>query len=518
MVFVYLVQLYFMRKIITLFILLLTSLIGFAQDKLGVANSNYSTINSIYLNPASSVDARTLFQFNLVGLNVYAMNNIAYIPNFSVWSAKNGDIQKPEYSTYGLQKFVYAKAEVNTPSFVISYGEIGVGFFTRARVEASVNNIPTDIAQMLVQQKIDTTKLLGINAKNLRASEMAWVEYGVNFGKMTFKHNKTLISVGGNAKYITGVNVGYANVYRLNAQVNDADFDILNVRAKTRFNTPEWKSGAGFGVDFGITFKKMLNFVDTYYANSPKSGCKYIDYKYKVGISLLDIGAVRFSKNTFKGDISGSATINDFKHSNVDSVLRSNFNVSTATNLPVWATLPTAFSLQGDLNLSHHFYLNATLIQSLVTARMVGVRRSNLLSITPRFETRNIELALPITMYRYIYPQIGCAVRFRTFVLGMDNVLPLITQSSTFGANIYFNLGISIFKNSACKVSRSRYTPSKKSYEGYTFLSVRGKPKRTVLGDGKGEAPGGHALSGKSRLKASKKAGKKRRSRNTQKL
>ncbi len=224
-----------MRKIFTLLVLLITSLVGFAQDKLGVANSNYSTVNSIYLNPASSVDARTLFQFNLVGLNVYAMNNIAYLPNFSVWSAKNGNVQKPEYSTYGLQKFVYAKAEVNTPSFVVSYGEIGFGFFTRARVEACVNNIPTDIAQMLVQQKIDTTKLFGINAKNLRASEMAWVEYGVNFGKMTFKHNKTMISVGGNAKYITGVNVGYANVYRLNAQVNDADFDILNVRAKTRF-------------------------------------------------------------------------------------------------------------------------------------------------------------------------------------------------------------------------------------------------------------------------------------------
>lgn len=507
-----------MRKLFTLFTLLLCFTLSVAQDKIGISNSNYSTTNSIYLNPAASVDARTLFQLNLVGLNVFAMNNIAYLPNFSVWSAQGGNIQKPEYSTYGFQKFVYAKAEVNTPSFVVSNGELGYGFFTRARVEACVNNIPEDIAQMLVQQKIDTTKLFGINAKNLRASEMAWVEYGINFGKMTFKHNKTMISVGGNAKYITGVNVGYANVYRLNAQVNDADFDILNVRAKTRFNTPEWKAGTGFGIDIGFTYKKMLNFVDTYYANSPKSGCKNIDYQYKLGFTLLDVGAVRFSKNTFKGDISGSATINDFKHSNVDSVLRSDFHVSTATNLPVWATLPTAFSLQGDLNLSHHFYLNATLIQSIISSRMVGVRRSNVLSITPRFETRNFEFAAPITLYRYIYPQLGAAIRFRSLVIGMDNIMPLITQTSVYGANFYFSLGLSIFKNPACKVSRSRYKPTKKTFEGYTFLSVRGKPKRAIIGDGKGEAPGGEAMSGKSRLKASKKAGKKRRVKNAQKL
>jgi hypothetical protein len=507
-----------MKKSFTFFIFLLSFISVSAQEKLGVANSNYSSVNSIYLNPSSSVDSRTLFQFNLVGLNVFAMNNIAYIPNFSVWDAKNGNVQNPEYSTFGFKKFAYAKAEVNAPSFVLSYGEIGAGFFIRGRVEASVNNVPTDIAQMLVQQKIDTTKLFAINAKNTRVAEMAWVEYGVNFGKMTFKHSKTMITLGGNAKYITGVNVGYANIYRLNAQVNDQQFDISNVRAKVRYNTPEWKAGSGFGVDIGITYKKMLNFVDTYYSNSPKSGCKYVDYRYKLGLSLLDVGAVRFSKNTFKGDIAGSATINDFKNGNIDSTMRADFHVSTQTNLPIWARLPTAFSLQADLNLTHHFYLNATLIQGITTARMVGVQHSNLLSVTPRFETRNFEFAMPITMYRYIYPQLGCAIRFRTFVLGMDNVMPLIAKTSTFGANIYFNLGISIFKNSACKVSRSRYTPTKKSYEGYTFLSLRGKPKHSILGDGKGAAPGGDAMSSKNRLKASKKAGKKRRNRNTQKL
>jgi len=33
-----------------------------AQEKLGISNSNYSSTNSIFLNPSSSVDSRTYMQ------------------------------------------------------------------------------------------------------------------------------------------------------------------------------------------------------------------------------------------------------------------------------------------------------------------------------------------------------------------------------------------------------------------------------------------------------------------------
>jgi len=49
--------------------------------------------------------------------------------------------------------------------------------------------------------------------------------------------------------------------------------------------------------------------------------------------------------------------------------------------------------------------------------------------------------------------------------------------------NVYFNLGFSIFKNPACKVSHPRFAPPKK-YDGYTFLSLRGKPKKSVSSNG----------------------------------
>lgn len=499
-----------MKRFLIAFLFLHLLFPAMAQEKLGVSNSNYSSINSIFLNPSSSVDSWTLAQLNIVGANIYGMNNIAYLPQFSIWSAKNGQIQDPALSTIRLKKFVDFKVEVNGPAFVFSYKEIGAGLFVRGRVEGSVNNVPQELVDLVLQKDFDSlSKNVDIDIRNTRVSQMAWVEYGVNFGKMYFKHGKILITMGGNAKYLTGINIAYGNIYRLNAKINDAQFDIYNLRAKARYNEPGWNTGKGFGLDLGVTYKKTLEYVDTYFSNSPKSNCKHIDYKYKIGVSLLDVGALRFNKNTFSGDISGSATIMDFKHGNVDSVLRADFNVTQQKDVPIWACLPTALSVQAEYNLGRHFYANATAIQGLTLARMVGVQRTNLLSLALRYERKNIEIAVPLTLHRYIYPQLGMAIRFRTFVIGMDNVLPMITDNNTYGANFYFNLGFSMFKNPACKPSKKRYYPPKPPFEGYTFLSLKSKSRSKIAANNQGMDP--RALLPAEGGKISKKGGKKKR-------
>ncbi len=502
----------FMKRIFIVFISLLFFFPALAQEKLGVANSNYSSTNSIFLNPSSSVDSRTLMQLNIIGLNFYMMNNVAYLPHFRVWSETGNEFRDPQLSTISLKKFLDIKVELNAPSFVVSNREYGAGFFARVRAEGGVNNIPKEFVEMGLNPNFDSlSRHVDINVRNVKASEMTWLEYGINFGKMYFKHNKTIITYGINAKYLTGINIAYGNIYKLNAKINESQFDIYNFKAKIRYNEPGWNTGKGVGIDLGVTYKKTLNFVENYYSNSQKSNCKFIDYQYKVGVSLLDVGAIRFTKNTFVGDISGSATLMDFKHGNVDSVFRADFDVSQEMNKPILACLPTAISIQADYNLGHHIYVNGTIIQGLTVARIVGVQRTNLISIAPRYETRNLEIAIPLTFHRYIYPQLGFAIRFRTFVLGLDNVLPIIRKQNTYGVNVYFNFGISLFKNPKCKVSHPRYNAPKIPFEGYTFLSLKGKgkskDKRTVSANGQGVAPSNIAIAkgGKSGSKQGKK-------------
>ncbi|TAL60756.1 MAG: hypothetical protein EPN85_06560, partial [Bacteroidetes bacterium] len=433
-----------------------------AQEKPGIANSNYSSTNSIFLNPSSSVDSRTFIQLNLIGANAYLMTNQAYLPAFSVWQVKRGYTQVPHIVTNKMKKFFYGNFSVDAPALVVSHQRIGFGFFIRARAEVDIRRIPYELTRILVPQKLDTAlpAAIDINLRNVKLSSMAWAEYGINFGMMVHKRNNVLITAGGNAKYLTGIDIFYANLQRFKAHIDTTVVDIEKLKGKVRVSEPGWNTGKGLGIDAGIIYKRSLKKeteYEAYHANSKKSGCVYIDYRYKIGLSLLDLGYIRFPKKTYKAGIDGSLYIDDFQQvKSLDSLIQNGFKTTLEYDKPILATLPTALSAQVDINLSHHFYLNGTIIKSIIPAYLVGVQRANLLSITPRYERRQVEVALPLTFHRFIYPQLGFAFRVRSFVLGMDNVFPLIIRKNTYGLNLYFNLGISLFKNPACRTKHSR--------------------------------------------------------------
>src|SRR5713226_5582980 len=51
-----------------------------AQEMWGISNSNYSGNMGIFLNPSTIVAAPYKYDFNLIGLDVFAENNFMYIP------------------------------------------------------------------------------------------------------------------------------------------------------------------------------------------------------------------------------------------------------------------------------------------------------------------------------------------------------------------------------------------------------------------------------------------------------
>ncbi|MBK7856370.1 MAG: hypothetical protein IPJ79_17085 [Bacteroidetes bacterium] len=64
-----------MKKIIFSVAALFFASASFAQDMLGIRNSNYAGVTGLDLNPASIVDSRLKFDFNLVTMGVVLDNN-----------------------------------------------------------------------------------------------------------------------------------------------------------------------------------------------------------------------------------------------------------------------------------------------------------------------------------------------------------------------------------------------------------------------------------------------------------
>lgn len=430
-----------------------------AQERLGITNSNYYSTASIHLNPSSSVDCRTYMQLHLVGMNAFVKTNFAYLPNFSIGQVINApDLVRTQGNN---KKFLYLNASLEGPAFVFSKRTYGVGFFTRLRTVTDMRRVSYDLAAALLNGEgsvsSDGRNLMGQNFKNAKMSQMSWAEYGINFGKMLVRSRDRLITVGGNLKYLTGISVLYTNIKEFKSYYNDnGTFGISSLQSKFLWNKPQWGSGRGFGLDLGITFKQMEDYVEKYYANSRLSNCKYVDYKYKIGVSLRDAGYIRYQGATTDTRVSGSGYFDPSRtDTSFATAVQYNFSSTTKTGKPIVASLPTALSGQFDYNFDNSVYLNITLVKNLVPTRITGVQSPDLLSVCPRVEFRQFEFALPLTFHRFIYPQLGAGLRYRSFVIGMDNIIPLFMKSNTYGLNLYASLAVSIFSNPACKTKRS---------------------------------------------------------------
>jgi hypothetical protein len=389
-------------------------------------------------------------QLNLVGLNVSAKTNAAYLPAFNFWNfVLTRNIPPLQATESKRKKFLYANAVLDGPAFMISKNRFGAGVFARARTVADIRRLPYQLTDLFLNTGNANPDETGeVNVHNARLTNMSWVEYGVNLGYMVYRRKNEMITAGINIKYLTGINLLFLNFADVTGTYSSKGIDIANLEGKYRYAAPAFGSGKGWGGDLGITYKKMLSQVDGYLAHSKRSHCKFVDYKYKLGLSLRDAGYIKFRGNTTKADLQGSGLLG----SNTDGVpgIENTFSVSTSVGEKITAMTPMALSAQLDYNFENNFYVNATLNKNLVPNAATGVQSMDLLSVTPRFETRMVEIALPLTMQKFIYPQVGFAFRFRSFELGFDNVLPLVMKRNTSGVGVYFNLALSIFRNPGC--------------------------------------------------------------------
>ncbi|MCU0360152.1 MAG: DUF5723 family protein [Bacteroidia bacterium] len=433
-------------------LLLLSSELVFPQDKQGMAGSNYLSTSALFLNPANTSDSRCFLQFNLMDVGTMISTNIAYLPKLNPYALMFGaSPPEPVPKTTSGEEFVQLRVDAMGPAFVISTMDFGAGVFTRVRSNSMAKGMSYDAMMQIIDPSSDYHNAYPeqIKVNDVMIGSMTWAEYGLNYSKMLRLEPKHLLQIGGNLKYLTGINLNYKRVNELEAYLVDSTYQVIRLKASDKYNDPVWNSGKGFSADLGFTYKKMLNNISNYYVNSKRSNCKFEEYKYKLSASLLDVGAINFTKGTFQAKVDTTVYTSE-----QDQSFTGNFDDYYKANQPILAMCPSALVLQGDYNFENRIYLNALLIKNLIPDAMVGAQASNLICIAPRYETRTLEISLPLTLQRFRYPYLGVAFRVRTFVLGVDNVIPFVVPSNTSHFGVYFKLGLSLFRNQACNTKR----------------------------------------------------------------
>ena len=473
-----------------------------AQNYLGVMTSNYGGVMSTDLQPASFVDGRFLFDLNLGSVNVNAYQNFVSfntsgMPGGWLKSFKNDEA----YNSWALPDSTFmdrhivkrytdnsnAKmgANINLQMDLFNFAfhinsKIAIGLKAKARSISNIGNVDQSFA-ILIEQGLDYPSLWNqkIDEQFLNVNHLTWAEVGFNYGQVVLDKQEHFLKLGGTIKYLKGYSAAYFQTSNLQFNLKNNDTTQLitgNFNYGYSDNLPDliengldnkFNSNFGVGLDLGFVYEWRPKYKDFKYDMDGETNLWMKNknkYKAKVGISLIDLGSMRFKKgglsrnfsvnNSSPFDLQSFSTASSL--SDFDQIIDSLINESSASGNTNWTSeqssnstfvmrTPTALSLQLDYQLGKYFYVNVSGVMNVILKKKdTKVIVPNQLSITPSFDWSWFGLFLPISMNEYSGFKTGLASRLGPLSIGVTDFRALFSVGKVRGAEFYLGLRLPI--------------------------------------------------------------------------
>lgn len=439
---------------------------SFEQEQLGLHLENHSGINAISVNPSNSFLTSYSWDFNIASAGVFFKNDYAFAKNtntlkivnhlktlnFQIDSSYQENNYAPELLAidfYNRKKesYVVFSGNMTGPSISIKLNKkSSIGFISRLRFLGGTSKIPLELNYYTFYNRpfSQTFQLSEINA-----GFISWQEYGIN-SVQQIQSYPFIALLGATVKYLSGNEAMYFKLKsgalfkqlhgdslaisdRFNLEYGYTNTSINSNRLKFKNN------GFGLGLDIGATF--VL-------------GEKLNDYKFRLGISILDLGFIRFNNNssTYKINVDSTTVVdlNQFKeirqlsdlesiNAKLSSEILKNSDKSFDKNSFNLMT-PTALSVQIDYSISKLFYIQAFLLQR-IKPRNQAVTRPNIFAISPRIEHGWFSFSPSMVIYDWKAIHLGTSIRLAYLIIGSDNLSGLIKDIPEYtGSDIYVGL------------------------------------------------------------------------------
>ncbi len=445
---------------------------GMAQEQYGAVFSNYTPTTSVHYNPSSMLDAKTWIDIHILGVAGYGNNNLVSLNDNSYWNlyrTKGAGISEDDIVFHQNKKryHAYGRGFASVLSAVWSQGDFAAGLSFNVFSYNAARGIP-DYAALFMEHGVpeyDIQHNINYSMKNVYASSVNFGEIKGSFAYTFYKKHRDMLMGGVSLRKFIGLGGAAVNGYNMNFNVrNDSLMSVYELNTDAMY-TPQpamyWR--AGWGIDLGFTYQKMLGECSSYYPNSKKMGCRSLPYQFKLAASILDIGRIKFDPDNvqFAG----------YDFSNFEWQHYTQVDVNEDNALQLFAneesdiddgrvrktnqiSLPRSLFVQGDYNLwRSKVYASGAMMQSIPISReKFGVRRANSLMIGARYESKWFDLSIPISLYEYRYPQLGLNVRIAFLTLGTDKLLSIINKrGDIYGGDVYFHLKVPIYYHPKCK-------------------------------------------------------------------
>lgn len=474
-----------MKRFGLLLIITFSAVYVHAQDMLGVRSSNYAGLQGLGINPALIKNSRLDIDINILGVGATIENDFMYIPKdkLKFFGIKNviDRFDKKEY----LDEFSFGNPnELYNASANLSLIGLGgmfniqnkhtIAFTSQFRTGVSMEGVQGHAAKFAVEgftyNPLHNRVFLG---KDFEVNILGWVEYGLSYATTLHENEKGSLAGGITLKYLQGVGAAWirdANIYY--NVLNDSDMVFGGIYSEIDYGRVDYSSfediggmddlsnGSGVGVDIGFTYDFLKDPSSWQYE---MDGKKHTDptvnrYKLRLGLSLLDLGRIKFDENTATHHL--ETEFGFYENWNTDefddnldfdksmsAIFYDGDSLASLREKTFSMNLPVAMSIQADLNAYKRFYVNATYIYGF-DQKKTGLDRPSILSLTPRYESKWIDISVPISYYNYTgkISRVGLAFRFASFFIGSDRVGTLFGLGDMNGMDVYAGLKFSMSK------------------------------------------------------------------------
>ncbi len=387
-----------MKKIIIIFLFVISAIVAKSQEMLGIIGSTNAGVNVTSINPSLMADSKYYLDANVLTTNLFYQTDLV----------KNG----------------YGNFRLNGPSFMINNGSHSFAFVNAARTDISFKK---------------TSSSNGIY-NEFNVAGIAWGEVGISYAYIFKRVEKSVWSAGATIKFLFGAGGAYYASSSAGNSFNNSAID--NIQNSGLIGGGGMGFGKGLGFDVGLTYQKKIN-KESLKPFTRLCQQKYYDYKYKIGISIIDIGALRFSKSVSSTNFNANLTGHDTTNTNLDSTYNSKNSSLNQKKFSV--ALPTAICVQVDYHLQKHWYFNGLFVQSLQLANYY-VRRPTMFSFAPRYEKKLYEISLPVSVSDFKYYRVGLAFRFWKITIGSDNLFGSLGVGVNKGFDFYLAIKINFLK------------------------------------------------------------------------
>jgi len=476
-----------MRKLTIGFILFLISInVLRAQEMAGLVHSNHAGTDVLFFNPAGMHHQKDWLSIHLVSTDFFFSNNYAYLSKDEFkFGSFNIPMHPTGYSQGERPFYIYDKGidtrfdmhlKMQGPSIMYINNEHAFGIFSAARAIFMFKNLSPDLGNLIYYGfDYDPQHNKEYKLDNFRGIMISWGEVGFSYAYQWNQRSFSNWNFGISIRKLYGVGGSYLYVDNVDYNLLDSKTLQLNaLQASMAYSMPfDYNTndllldpiikGKGWGFDIGIEYQELIKRQGKF-MKEVSCGQKYNDYKYRWGISITDIGRIRFTSNAQLHEYIDT----QYTWERVDTISYNGWNqlvqevsqrfyndpnaTLKSTSIDMW--LPTSINASFDYNFENNVYLNTSLVFSAPFIHGNYIQKPAVLSITPRYEKQHIGASLPISLYEWRYPRVGLAFRIYFLTIGSDYFTSMLGFHDFNGTDFYFSMKFNIQKGSCNKRRR----------------------------------------------------------------